>query len=154
MTYLMVPRSRWPPKCHRVSAWHKDEHIGRLLKEEDALVSAHRLGRQQNLLPSKTIRELVKEAVATASVYRATAAMDLLYDAHESYAEILDAFALAAQQDPKAYQRVSCCIGFLRLGQNRREILGKYHQEIMADGQHFRALAARAQDLLKSLEAG
>ena len=155
MTHLVVPRSVWPPKCHRVTAWHKDEHITRLLHEEDSLSSIHRLRRQQDRLPASTITDLVQEATTTASVYRATASMDLLYDAHESYGEILDAFTLAATREgPTSHRRISCCLGFLRLGENRREILGKHYDEIRSDWQHFKTLASRAEDFLRGIGAG
>jgi hypothetical protein len=155
MRDLVVPRSVWPAKCHRVTAWHKDEHITKLLRAEDQLSAAHGLRRQQERLPADTIRQLVGEAVDSSSVYRATAAMDLLYDAHESYSDVLEELALAARKrGPKAHQRIACCIGFLRLGENRREIIGKSHEQIMSDWAHFKALATTAQGLVRSLEAG
>ena len=155
MRDLVVPRSVWPAKCHRVTAWHLDKHIDQLLRVEHQLSAAHGLGRQQERLSPGTIRDLVAEAVGSSSVYHATAAMDLLYDAHESYSDVLQELTRAAcERDPKVHQRIACCIGFLRLGENRREIVGKTHEQIMADWQHFKDLAAKAQDMLGKLEAG
>jgi hypothetical protein len=154
MRHLVVPRSVWPAKCHRVTAWHKDEHIGKLLRSEDELSAAHQLSRQQERLPAVILEALVQEAARTESVYRATAAMDLLFDAHESYGEILSAFMSLAREDGRArHKRVACCIGYLRLGQNRREVIGKHYEEITADHAHFRALAVRALECVASLGA-
>lgn len=155
MRPLVVPRSVWPARCHRVSAWHRDEHITPLLRSEDELALACNLRQPQDTLDPQAIQVLVDEAVNGESVYRVTAAMDLLYDAHESYSAILDAFAVALLAgDPKTLRRVRCCIGYLRLGENRREILGKHLTEIMADWEHFKALAAKAEAFLGGGEVG
>ncbi|HNY40244.1 MAG TPA: hypothetical protein PKJ41_07610 [Bryobacteraceae bacterium] len=98
------------------------------------------------------MRQLAREALASDSVYRATAAMDLLFDAHESYGALLLVFRnLACELGPRSRQRLECCIGFLRLHENHREVLGKQYSEIMADCEHFRALAKQAEALLEEL---
>jgi hypothetical protein len=94
---------------------------------------------------------LVELAISTSSIYEATAALDLLFDAYESYPETITEFEIRhPAADGNAKKRIVGCLGYLlRNGENRRPIVGKHFTEVGEDSKFFKGLASRA-DALKN----
>src|SRR5688572_3577269 len=95
----VVPRSVWPRGTFRVSAWHEDKHILKLLEAHDGLAATLGFGQAEERasLPADALAYLVQRAVSSPSVYEATAAMDYLHDAYEDFPSILDRIEEAAR---------------------------------------------------------
>lgn len=147
----ITPRSQWPKGHSTVNAWHLSKHLGPLFQSTDMIAARFPEANAQAMLPATAISGLVEFATTADSVYDATAALDRLFDAYESFPQTLEAFEQRfAASDKKARKRIVGSLGYLlRDGENRRPPLGKHFTEIFADAQFFKDLATRA-DLLKN----
>ena len=153
----LVPRSIWPRGIFRVSAWHEDKHISRLLEAHDQLTAVVGFAHEERRvsLPADALTCLLERALSSPSVYEATAAMDYLHDAYEDFPVILDRIEGAVREAPEGHdrRRMAGCLEYLALHYNRRPFLGKPHEDVLADANHFRRLADRAKTLTDRLLA-
>ena len=147
---LKKPRSVWPKGSLKVTGWHRDEHLTLLFRESDQIAAAFPRVSPGCTLPSIAIVQLCSLATSTDSPYVATAAMDHLFDAYESFPEIIQSFEqlLSASQAKAVRKRVVACLRFLLGdGSNRRPIIGRSFQEVEGDFQHFQGLLNRVAKL-------
>ena len=151
----LVPRSVWPRGIFRVSAWHEDKHILKLLEAHDELTAVVGFAHDERRvsLAADALNHLLERALSSPSVYEATAAMDYLHDAYEDFPVILDRIEEAAREGPADHgrRRMAGCLEYLALHHNRRPFLGKPHEDVLADAEHFRRLADRAKTLTDGL---
>ena len=155
MFFNKVPRSNWPKGCFRVNAWQKNEHITKLLREKDRIDAEFHVTLGASSIPSEVMRVLAERAVAAPDVYLATACLEPLYDAFESFPEIVSLFEELFATSPLATRRrICCCLGYVLAGGiNRRDPLGRHLTEISSDWAHFRGLWERAEALRISIES-
>ena len=153
MFFKKVPRSNWPDGCFRVTAWHKNEHILKLMGESDRIIAELGLTPGTSTIDSRSIAVLATRAVATADVYIATACLEPLYDAYESFPEIVEVFEeMFATSTLPSRERICCCLGYILAGGiNRRDPMGRPFTEVNADYAHFQGLWQRAESLRLSL---
>jgi hypothetical protein len=151
---LLRPRSVWPERCFRVKAWWRDDNLTELYHAYERLESKVSLVEGAERLTRPVIDQLVSIAVHSESVYDATAAMDHLFDAFEAFDEIFDAFELAFKHGVSSHRkRILCCLGYLTKGGiNRRQVLGKKHEQVAADYAHFQSFVHRMTALAKRPE--
>ena len=154
---LKVPRSVWPKGSFRISAVWDDKHItgieraGASLGEDDPTRRVF-----ASTIDLLKIDHLVNIALTTEDFYLATAAMDRLFDAYDSFQEIVDNFLRAAEGlNKKRRKRVAACLCYL-LGlprvTNRRPILNKPATEVALDAAYFMGLSKVASEAIAVLD--
>ena len=145
---LQKPRSSWPKGAVKVSAWHLDKHISPLFRATDVIAARFPPVSPAQTLPLNAIRELAHLAATTDSAYDATAAMDHLYDAPESFPETLNALERLLEAHPTIRKRIFGCMRYLLAGGiNRRAIQGRHFSEVSRDYEYFQSLLKRVDEL-------
>ena len=90
------------------------------------------------------------------TIHEATVYSDILWDAYNSYEQILDITkSRLIIADKKCKDKILLLIKYLKMdtGLNRRSIDGKHYTEIEEDASYFRRVSILAKDIIKQYSA-
>jgi len=149
------PRSNYPDFNNKKFDYSRDSNINSYLK------TANQLGLNVSKFNSdkingEEISTLVDKICLSQTIHEATVYSDILWDAFNSYGQILEVInSRLAAADKKCKDKILLLIKYLKMdsGLNRRPIKGKHYTEIENDASYFRQVSVLAKDILEQYSA-
>jgi hypothetical protein len=149
------PRSNYPDFNNKKFDYSRDSNLNSYLKTAD------QLGVNISIINSDKIEGvnisiLVDKVCSSQTIHEATVYSDILWDAYNSYEEILDRIkSRLIDADKKQKDKLLLLIKYLKMdtGLNRRPIDGKHYTEIEKDSSYFRQLSLLAKEIINQYSA-
>jgi hypothetical protein len=148
------PRSNYPNSTNRKFDYSRDANIDSYLKTAGRL-GIEVSGFNSEILNSKEITSLISKITVSQTIHEATVYSDILWDAYNSYDEILAIIKSSLiNADKKCKDKLLLLVKYLKMdtGLNRRPIDGKHYTEIDKDASYYRDISVMAKDIIKQLE--
>ena len=145
------PRSNYPDFNNKKFDYSRDSNLDSYLKTAD------QLGINISIFNSDKINEeeisaLVDKVCLSQTIHEATVYSDILWDAYNSYEQILEVTkSRLLIADKKSKDKILLMIKYLKMdtGLNRRPIDGKHYTEIENDASYFRQVSVLAKDIIR-----
>ena len=149
------PRSNYPDFNSRKFDYSRDSNLDSYLKTADQLgINISKFNSDK--INTEEISALVDKVCLSQTIHEATVYSDILWDAYNSYEQILDITkSRLIIADKKCKDKILLLIKYLKMdtGLNRRSIDGKHYTEIEEDASYFRRVSILAKDIIKQYSA-
>ena len=145
------PRSNYPDFNNKKFDYSRDSNLDSYLKTADQLginISIF----NSDKINEKEISALVDKVCLSQTIHEATVYSDILWDAYNSYEQILEVTkSRLLIADKKSKDKILLMIKYLKMdtGLNRRPIDGKHYTEIENDASYFRQVSVLAKDIIR-----
>ncbi len=145
------PRSNYPDFSNRKFDYSRDSNLDSYLKTAGQLgISISKF--HSDKINEEEISALVDKVCLSQTIHEATVFSDILWDAYNSYEQILDTIkSRLIVVDTKCKDKILLLIKYLKMdtGLNKRPIDGKHYTEIEDDVSYFKRVSTLAKDIIK-----